>query len=220
MIGKAKDYWSEMGATFNALSSRERGIAAATVGTVLVIVFGQFFWYPKILSIFDAMESIAVLERSRPAQESTLAELVRREQQDPNAALRSKLTELKRAIVLQEKAYFEQLSHLVTPAEMVSVLYDVLGSSENIKLLSLENLPVEAVFEQEGEGVGQGLYRHGVRVEFEANYFDTIGYLERLEQAGDRLIFKSLHYRVDNYPMARVVVVVETLGMESEWLGV
>ena len=206
---------------FEARSLRERGIIAATVATLILFGFGQGLWYGQIESALGANEEVRRIEGALPAKEVALAELERREAQDPNDALREKLESLEKSLVLQEKAYFEQLDSLVSPSEMVSVLYDVLGNAKGVELISLKNLPATPLQVVDGEGpVAGSIYRHGVRVEFEASYFDTVAYLRSLEEVGDRLIFRSMHYEVVTHPRARVVVVVETMGMDMEWIGV
>lgn len=210
-------------------SLRERAIIACTVFTLLLVGFGQVIWVPQTRSLLEANRQIESIEASLPARKGALSELKRRAEMDPDDELRSQLATLEKSLLLQEKAYFEQLDYLVTPSQMVSVLYDVLGAADGISLITLENLPAEPLRLSDDEnadaragfdGGDHALYRHAVRVEFEADYFNTVSYLQRLEQVGERLIFRSMHYEVVNYPKARVTVVVETLGMDTEWLGV
>jgi MSHA biogenesis protein MshJ len=64
------------------------------------------------------------------------------------------------------------------------------------------------------------LFRHGMRIELDATFHETLAFLDVLEALPASLLFGSLRYEVVRYPRARVVIEVYTLGTREGWVGV
>lgn len=58
----------------------------------------------------------------------------------------------------------------------------------------------------------QNINEHRLTIEFRANYFDTIAYLNRLEKLPWHLYWDSLEYKVTKYPEANVIIQVYVLS--------
>ena len=103
---------------------------------------------------------------------------------------------------------------------MTVLLHTLLQRNQGVRLIEMQNMSPEKVFGNVEEKDAVSLYRHRVRLEFEAGYFETLTYVAALEAENDRLRLARLDYKVTEYPRARVVVVVETRGMDEEWISV
>jgi MSHA biogenesis protein MshJ len=223
----------------NARSLRERAIIATTLAVVTSIVFFELYWSPWLDTYKQTSNEILVSTKRTESLLATLTALSDQMEADPNQALQSQKEQLNQQVASQEDQLREMVSQLVRPTEMVDLLYEVLRDSEGVELIELSNLAVERIFGAERDrdtsdkNVADSrasrsrrpqedvsLYRHQVKLEFEAGFFDTLAYMNTLESLGDRLIFKRLEYRVTEYPMARIILIVETLGMNKEWLSV
>ncbi|MCB1691700.1 MAG: hypothetical protein KDI19_02985, partial [Pseudomonadales bacterium] len=181
------------------------------------------YWSSQITKGDAYSEQLADSSRKRDTLTATLEALGREIEADPNNILRLQNSQLETQIASQEDELHGVVAQLVRPREMVDLLQQVLKQSRGVELIELENLAVEQVFgdgNADADGATISLYRHQVRMVFSAEYFDTLGYLQNLESLGARLIFRRLDYKVDEYPRARVELIVETLGMDKEWLGV
>lgn len=207
----------------NTRAPRERIILALTVVIATVVGFSELYWSSQITKGDAYSEQLADSSRKRDTLTATLEALGREIEADPNNILRLQNSQLETQIASQEDELHGVVAQLVRPREMVDLLQQVLKQSRGVELIELENLAVEQVFgdgNADADGATISLYRHQVRMVFSAEYFDTLGYLQNLESLGARLIFRRLDYKVDEYPRARVELIVETLGMDKEWLGV
>ena len=63
------------------------------------------------------------------------------------------------------------------------------------------------------------IYRHGVQLRLEGSYFDVLAYVTDLEQSGWQFRWRSLDYRVTDYPRAVVDLHLETLSRDRELIG-
>ncbi|NOX76997.1 MAG: hypothetical protein GXP17_10380 [Gammaproteobacteria bacterium] len=72
----------------------------------------------------------------------------------------------------------------------------------------------------EREHLKPGIFKHGVRVEFEGNFLATLRYLQALENMPWRFYWDSVDYQVLEYPVARVAITVHTLSLDRGWIGV
>ncbi len=64
------------------------------------------------------------------------------------------------------------------------------------------------------------IYRHPVEIEVVGGYLDVMAYLSALEAAEWKFSWRRFEYVVDQYPNAQVLIELETLSREKEWLGV
>lgn len=133
----------------------------------------------------------------------------------------------------------ESLVTMIPPSLMSEVLENILEDSSGLKLLSIENKPVVALFkktvsEDQGEdknssaivteeakqGENQGLYKHAFVLEFQGNYMAAIKYFQRLDQLPWRFQWDELRYQVEQYPKSIITLEVHTVSMSEEWIGV
>jgi len=64
------------------------------------------------------------------------------------------------------------------------------------------------------------IYKHGMRIVFEGDYFKTLKYLQALETMPWRLYWDNVEYHVTEYPKASVAITVHTLSLDEGWIGV
>ena len=130
--------------------------------------------------------------------------------------------------------------HLVPPGEMAELLEAVLTRETRLQLVKLEGLGAEPLLapdlvpnlvpdlpgalegsEQTGPiATVMGLYRHGLRIDFEGGYLDTLQYLVALENLQWRFLWDNVSYEVSQYPLARVSITVYSLSLDDKWIGV
>ena len=64
------------------------------------------------------------------------------------------------------------------------------------------------------------MYRHSVRVQLEADYFDVMSFLKALEDLKWRFYWEGMDYRVTQYPWATVDIELYTLSTQEGMIGV
>ncbi len=211
--------FSNLARMVNARSLRERVIMTAALAAVTLVGFSEILWSPAYTVYAAGRLQLAHHAAAQATQLATLGALKKQAAEDPDAALRAQNVQLREELSRRDAELRARVSQLVKPAEVVDLLQAVLAATDGVSLVTLEHLSVERVFGGvDAEEVA--LYRHRVRLEFDAGFFATRDYLSSLEALGAQLIFRELRYRVEAHPIARVTLIVETLGMDKEWIGV
>lgn len=217
----------------NALSLRERAIVLLCVAVTTILAWTHFYAAPTLKTI-DAKEQqlsdiqlqIVDLEAHNRVLENTQIINPNNQLIIDQGKMRSQLAEL-------EMQIGSALNNFVSPTEMTSILKNFLDTKKNLSVLSAKNLPVQQIqFDREGKVVekkndtpeaakenASTVFLHGLEVVFVANYFDTLEFVQTLEQING-LIWQEMDYTVDEYPLAEVRLVINTLSNSKDWIGV
>ena len=187
---------------------------------VAVLVIVVLFWNYAVLV---PLEQRGERAQARAAEhQDALAEiaeqradLIARQDEDPDAPWRERLDETQESLAALEADLDEQMQRLVSPSRMVAVLRRMLAEQDGLELEYLQTRPPEMVFDEDDLRV----YRHGVTVVFQGSYSATRDYLERLEADSRELIWERVDYQVVSHPRARVRLDVHTLSLEEPTLG-
>ncbi|HZF31378.1 MAG TPA: hypothetical protein VE907_19845 [Gammaproteobacteria bacterium] len=240
-----KERLTKLAATIDRLTLRER----LFVFVALLVVLGGL-WEAVLAAPLEARERAAaakttalqsrleVLNQSIVSTAEGLSEGMPN-QLDRVRALRARVAESDAAV----RVY---TTDLVDPAQMRTVLEDLLHRQTNLRLVSAENLPVRPLFEgdakpQEGQTPSsdprvrpQGqtaspevapsgapkLYRHTLVLRLQGSYLDCLAYLESIERLPWHLYWTRLELDAGEYPRNDIVLEVQTLSLEEGWIGV
>jgi MSHA biogenesis protein MshJ len=217
---------------YDKISIREQKIVLVTVTVILVMLGYLLVIEPLLLSnkvMFDEHTSILNVNASLDQQIQKTRE---RQYQDPNEPLREKLIEIRREGEEFQKKINFLTQALVAPKQMVNLLERVLTQDKQMKLISLRNLPEQAMNIQgntlrENSGSDQAdktaealIYKHVFEIELEATYGSTVSYLKRLDDLPWQLFWQRLGYESTEYPKGRLKIKIYTLSTSKEVLGV
>jgi len=118
----------------------------------------------------------------------------------------------------------ERTQRLIAPEQMVEVLRSMVSGDESLALVGLENQPVEPLIrEQSSDNADEAIprvYRHGIEVTLEGDYFAVLAYLRRLEGQPWAFQWQSLAIERIDYPTARATLSLATLSLAEDWIGV
>lgn len=64
------------------------------------------------------------------------------------------------------------------------------------------------------------LYRHGVELELEGGFADLLGYLQAMESLPQRVLWGSIHLKVEQHPRSVLTLRVYTLSRDRHWLEI
>ena len=216
----------ELKKKLDARTLRERLMLLSAV--VVVIVYSWF------LLVYEAMNA-GQAEISRQIQGAMAQinnELTRNQNirnsytRDPNAFIRTRITALQQEVESIDAELLALYGELILPQQMAGVLTQILQSETTLKLISFENLPPESLFASENAGAseasngGISVYRHGLRLEFEGDYLETIRFLQRVESLTTSFFWDNLAFHVEKHPNARITLNIFTLSTERGFIGV
>ncbi|ENM5893971.1 type 4a pilus biogenesis protein PilO [Vibrio mimicus] len=212
-------HWETMTSKFSALSQREK-VLIALCGTVLVVMVLLIGLIEPALKQSQARQvQIQTLTSSNQQLQGEImvlqAKLAKNPDQEQDVEL-GQLT-LQSQEISQQLA--EKMTSMVAPSEMPNLLERVLTQSQKLKLVALESLPAEPIVRSTESEVKSEYYLHPVRMEFTGSYFAIRDYLQALEALPVKYYWRSFQYKVENYPQARVILEVYTLGSREEFIG-
>ncbi|MEF2509267.1 type II secretion system protein GspM [Vibrio mimicus] len=212
-------HWETMTSKFSALSQREK-VLIALCGTVLVVMVLLIGLIEPALKQSQARQGqIQTLTSSNQLLQGEImvlqAKLAKNPDQEQDVEL-GQLT-LQSQEISQQLA--EKMTSMVAPSEMPNLLERVLTQSQKLKLVALESLPAEPIVRSTESEVKSEYYLHPVRMEFTGSYFAIRDYLQALEALPVKYYWRSFQYKVENYPQARVILEVYTLGSREEFIG-
>ena len=211
--------------------------------SLLAIGLGLFY----LFLIFDPLQAdisiadgeIGRLERQIEFQQTAYASMVQENQEDPNKFANDRL-----AVVTREQAELDAeiaslAGDLVTPNQMTQILMSVLERQAGLELVRFENkeaVPLRAGISNvdellaeagavnfsdvtESEVSGQ-VYAHGLVLEFQGDYFNTLRYLRFLENITGSFFWDSINFHQSQWPNARVTLEIHTLSADEGFIGV
>lgn len=223
---------------YEKFSAREQHIILSTLVVLLLLIGYLLVIEPVLLSNVGLMEDKNSHAQTNKALSEKIMKTKNKKQEDPNEPLRAQLNE----IITQSESTQQKINlltqALVAPKQMISLLEGVLTQDKQLKLISLSNLPEEAM-NVEGRSLtidaqtvagASGIlseesddaliYRHTFEIELEATYDSALLYLKRLDNLPWQLFWQDLKYQSTQYPKGKLNIRIYTLSMSQEVLGV
>ena len=213
------EFWISLEERFGEMSAREKVLIALCGLVVVIMLLFTLVLEPKLNEIISNERQLSNLKQANQKIEIDTLRIQAQLKKDPNA-------EIDRAIynLLTESQHLsmqlaEIIEHLITPSQMAELLENVLEQQSGIHLLSLQTLPSEPITEDKEASQYSGYYVHPVRMELTGDYFSIANYLNKLESLPASYYWRSFSYKVEEYPKAKLVLEVYTLGSREEFIG-
>ena len=207
--------WQTLCDKFELLTKREKWLIALSGWIGLLFVGFVAIIEPQMKAVDAAKGQLQSVKNALITNSNQLLVMQRKLKGDPDAEIDEHIILLEQQNAELDVQLDGRVSSLVTPVQMSALMEKVLQHSRKLKLLSLESLPpVQLV-----GGEDDGYFIHPVRLSLRGRYFDLISYLEQLEALPVQYYWRSLDYRVDNYPWADIQLEVYTLGVSEDFIG-
>ncbi len=212
----------------DALTIRERGMVLLAVLAVMI-----FLWDSFLMSPLDTRQQRLQAElESKRAEISGLGiqmgQLVKQQQQDPNAEARAELQTLRQELATLDEEISSTTQELVDPARMPQLLRTVINRTAGLNLTTLEGLGVTPLMTAKQEqsqdsaaGSGETFtagYKHGMRIHFQGGYLETLEYLRKLEALEWNFFWDRIEFNVRDYPEASADIRLYTLSLTPDWI--
>ncbi|MEZ8289020.1 type 4a pilus biogenesis protein PilO [Vibrio sp. 10N.237.312.B06] len=211
--------WNQLSDKFLALSLREKWLLFVCGLVGLSMLVFTLLIEPAYLDLQEKNVKSMSLTQSNQKQQGELLVLQAKLNKDPDKEI---ALELKKLLVESQELSFELaeiVDRLVTPSQMAQLLESVLNAGNGLKLESLESLQPEAISDNQENSDNSKYFLHPVRMELTGSYFDISIYLQALESLPVSYYWRTFEYSVEEYPKARLVFEVYTLGTRQEFIG-
>lgn len=228
--------WAER---FEAFSLRERLLITAAIVVLLFMVWQAMLMSPEELKQTQMVAKMQSINKQTEALNVQIQEMSAALRGGEAQHINSRISELSSLLARLEQKQKDLTIEFIQPKQMAGVLRDMLSAENGLQLNSLESLGAKPLFaraedeEKDNSKSTQDvdvkkaarshqpeIFKHGMRIVFEGDYFKTLAYLRALEAMPWRLYWDNVEYQVIDYPRARVAITVHTLSLHEGWIGV
>jgi len=103
---------------------------------------------------------------------------------------------------------------------MPTLVENLFEQAQGLELLYMESIPPTPVFSEEEDTGGIQLFRHGIQITFQGDYFSTRDFFADAETLQWQLYWKFLNYDVQSHPLVTTKMEVFTLSTSEAFIGV
>jgi len=198
-----------------------------------IYLYGVMFFNPVQAEIAGLERQLATIDSRIAQQETRAIELRQSGLEDPDSFIRARLAALIEDQSVIQEGIESLAGNLVSPIGMTQMLTSVLDSQEGLTLIKVENRPPVALTDAlttvssvgdaaQGavQSIGFQVFRHGLILEFQGDYFSTLRYLMFLEAMDESFFWDSFEFEQTVWPEARVRLELHTLSSEEGFVGV
>jgi len=202
---------------FNATSSREKLTLLLTAIAIIWGAWDALVYQPLAHQKNELSTELSNLKIELSAQEMAAMQIEANGKIDPNIANQKKLVAINQQLNTLKQQLDIGHKRFVSAQSMAQVLQEMLQKNKRLTLINLETLPVTdlSTLEQKKSWV----FRHGLAITIQGNFFDTLNYLQSLESLTWRFNWDNIDYQVKDFPTAETTFQVYTLSFEENWLG-
>ncbi|MCG9598779.1 type II secretion system protein GspM [Vibrio sp. Isolate25] len=214
-----QQFWLQLNDKFNTLSRREKWLL--TLCGIVIISLTLLVWLVE--PILKANQSLSgqVSSSKQNVQrlEADILLVTAKLKRDPNQKIDLEYKKLLTESQQLSQQLAEIIENLISPSQMARLLEDVLTGTQGLKLVSLESMTAEPITGGVDNQTRTGYYLHPVKIELTGSYFSILTYLNTLESLPVKYYWRSFSYTVEEYPTARLILEVYTLGTRQEFIG-
>lgn len=220
MSNNLKQQYAQWFQKYLAMTQREQLLILFS-GVTLIVVVGYLLLIEPISLKTNKIEQNLLAQGSQFSSMQLQIEMLNEElANDPNLQLANTLLALEQKNRGLELSLQQSTLNLVPANKMPAVLEELLSQSKNVKLVGLQSIAPVPVLKPVKDLPEVNLYRHGVMLTLEGNYFDIQRYLQKIEALSWQFYWKKFDYKVSTYPMAVVEIQLYTLSTNQAFIGV
>lgn len=207
-------------AKFDALAMREKRLIFIAVPALILFVMTFLLIEPTYVEVQKVKDQAAKQSGQLQALQTTIAELNGEIGKDPDALVKSQIQALQKQLALIQASFDSELGHLVSPKAMPILLENLFEQAQGLELINMESIAPTPVFSDVADSGGIQLYRQGIQITFQGDYFATRDFFADAESLQWQLYWKFLNYDVHSHPLATTKMEVFTLSTSEAFIGV
>lgn len=224
-----KQQWEKLAAKYDALQQRERILVLAAVLVAIAAIMNALLLDPlaarkKILTSQMTGDSKQIQQMQQQIQQMLQAGRI-----DPDADTKQRLSQVREKLIATDAALDSMQNVLVKPENMPRLLESMLKKNGQLKLVSLQTLPVIAVSnlnnpdktatENSTHAADYPLFSHGVEMTVEGRYLDLMNYLASLENLPWHILWNKAVLKAGDGGVSSLTITVNTLSLDQTWLS-
>ncbi len=213
-----KRKWNLATEQFEQLSPRERGMismaAVAVVGLLMYMPVESQWLESK--SLEQQVQTIRIENNSLQEQIELYEDKLT---QNPDDEFNTRKTRLAQQMSSIDKQLSGQMVDMVPAKYMPIMLSELLGRIKGVKLIAFDTVAPTPLLDM-GEDNELNLYRHGMKLTLEGDYFSTLKFVQAVEEMPNKLYWQQLDYAVTQYPKASVVLELYSLSINKDFISV
>ena len=231
--------WLAYSEKFSNTTAREQYLIIVTGLVAIVFILYSVFLDVPFQRIEQLNRQISETQQSNQNNKNSIQVLEQALLEDPNVALRKELSQYQAKLGEIDEQLLSLTSDLIDPIQMRYALIKLLKLQKGVKLLSFEVLPARAVTkaklasndkpdanqmqvisEAQAEPKQLRLYRHGIKIKLQGQYFQLRDYLSQLEGLTWKFFWQEFDYQLKEYPVSELEVEIYSLSTAQEFIGV
>ncbi|MEH8018892.1 type II secretion system protein GspM [Rheinheimera muenzenbergensis] len=209
--------WQQLSERFSQLQPREKGLIAAAVLFLTLWLALNYLLEPS----WQATKKQQLQQRQLQQQ---LADVQQQTVQfkaqlgiDQDAGYRQQIADLQQQQQQLNAQIRQSASHFIGAEQMLSLLQNMLASSEGVQIKRLASAPAEAV-KLEGQTAEDAalLYQHKLTLVMTGSYARLYQVLTRMEQLPWLINWAGLQYQVEQYPEGELSLELITVSEHED----
>jgi MSHA biogenesis protein MshJ len=239
--------WLTYSEKFNNTTPREQYLIIASGLVAVIFVLYSLFLDEPIQNIGSYKEQTIKAQQDIESKKGSIQVLKQALSEDPNTALKRELSQYQAKLGDVDKKLLELTSDLIDPIQMRFALIKLLKLQKGVKLLSFEVLPANPVTEDkviaddeneteqnieknntstvktrdvQSQPAKLRLYRHGIKIKLQGQYFELKDYLTQLESLSWKFFWQEFDYQLKAYPVSELEIEIYSLSTSQEFIGV
>ena len=211
--------WQLLSERFNQLQHREKVLIWGG-SLILTLWLGVVYLLePGWQSMDNAKMQLAATQRQQQQTQQQSEELRQQLSTDIDRDYRERLAVLQQQQVQLNEQIKLSASHFIGAEQMVTLLQNMLQSSQGVQLASLQTLPpVPVRLDGQAETEPTLMYQHTIKLVMTSDYAKLYQVLQRIEQLPWLVSWQGLQYRVTEYPLADMTIELGTVSENEDFI--
>jgi len=217
------DILQRLSSRFEGFTLRERVMVTCILVLVLYAIWDLMLMAPEHKKQALIIEDIQSVEHQAADVSQHIRDVSSQLTGDRERVLADRVQNMRRLVGKTIKKEQDLMEGFIPPKRMTRVLQDLLNINGKLTLGRLESLgvsPLVLTTDEQAPTAQSQVYKHGIRMVFEGDFFTILKYLQAVEAMPWNLYWDKLDYHVLSYPQARVTLTVHTLSLHEGWIGV
>jgi MSHA biogenesis protein MshJ len=220
-MDKFLSYYRKIEKKFNSLMVRERFLFLGFFLVIFAIYFESNIVEPSLVALKDKQLIFDSIQKEINIVNDTVVQMKSdTSDNNPISNLEKQLNNTKSENEQILKTLKEQSNKIVSAEEMSKVLKIILKQNPGITVTGIENIneiPIFANIDKSDSGVYQ-IYEHGLKLKLSGNFESVFKFISALEGLNWWVAWKEITYKVKEFPIAEVEIILSTLSMDSGWI--